>query len=309
MTGTISDLPERQWDADGRRCATSWPSAPTLPGLDLVLAHTPIDFVSSAEWRWSEGHAVPNRRLPTTNLALYLAGAGTARIAGERHRIGPGSLVITPRGWPQQVAHDRGQPFHARSVHAQLPVFGGEDDLFAVLGAPVHVQVDVDGADRVVGHAFAEMARLDACRPPGWTSAVHAHLVLLIHHLISTHMAACRPPADLPAGAAALRLAPALRRIDDHLADGPIALADLAAAVGLGAVATRNLFLRLTGLPPNRYVQRQRVDRACRLLRTTALPVAEIAAQVGCSDAPVLHRLFRRWTGTTPERWRSGPAG
>jgi AraC-like DNA-binding protein len=298
----LLDLPVHAFDDDGRRRPGSWPEPASPPGLDLLLAHTPVTFVSAAQWRWEEGRVVPNRRLPTTNLALYMQGRGTAWIAGQALKAGPGVLIITPRGWAQRVAHDPGHPYQALSVHAQMPVFGGSDDLFAVLGAPCRLVMHPE-ADAPVTAAMAAMARLDACRPPGWADAARSHLVLLLHHLLDRHGRSFRPPRDLPTGPDAARLAPALAVIDDLLPAGPVRLPDLARAVGLGPVATRRLFLRLTGLPPNRYIQRRRIDRACRLLRAGG-SLADIAAAVGCADATVLHRLFRRWTGTTPEAWR-----
>lgn len=46
-------------------------------------------------------------------------------------------------------------------------------------------------------------------------------------------------------------------------------------------------------------------------LERTALPLDEIAARTGFSDAANLSHAFRRWTGTTPGRWRrrQGSAG
>lgn len=298
----VERLPDRAFDATGRRRPGSWPTAAPPPGLDRLLAHTPLTFVSAAHWRWPEGRAIPNRRLPTTNLALYLRGRGREWVAGEAMRLGPRVLVITPRGWVQRVEHDPGRPFEALAVHAQMPAFGGGEDLFAVLGLPRRLVMD-PAADAPVAAAMAAMASLDACRPPGWAEAARAHLTLLVHHLIARHGHRCRPPADLPSSHDAARIAPALALIDEALPGGAVPLGDLARAIGLGPVAARRLFHRVTGLSPNRYLQRCRVERACRLLRE-GQSLAEVASGTGCADPTVLHRLFRRWTGTTPEAWR-----
>lgn len=306
MTGSDFGLPERSFDADGRRLSASWPAPQRPPGLEEVLARTPITFVSAAQWRWSEGHRVRNRRLPTTNLACYLRGTGTAWIAGTAWRIAPGTLILTPRGWAQRVEHDPGRPFEALSFHAQMPVHGGPADLLEALGAPQCIRLD-RRLDAPVVTAMAAMARLDACRPPGWAEAARAHLLLLIHHLVERHAAAFLPPAGGQGGADAARLAPAFAHITARLGEGPVTLADLARALGLAPVSVRRLFRRATGLGPARFIQQQRVDLACRLLRASSEPVARIAAAVGCADGPVFHRLFRRLTGTTPEAWRRGP--
>jgi AraC-like DNA-binding protein len=43
-----------------------------------------------------------------------------------------------------------------------------------------------------------------------------------------------------------------------------------------------------------------------QMLESPDMEVAQIATAVGYADASALTRAFRRWTGTTPARWRSG---
>ncbi len=300
MIKAIADVQERSFGPDGRRLAGSWPQPDPPPGLAHLLAHTPLALVSAAQWRWREGRAVPSRCLPTTNLALYLAGSGTVWIEGQAHQVHSGVLIITPRAWSQRVAHDPGQPFRALSLHAQMPVFGGGQDLPAVLGLPLRIVLDpLD--DTVITMAMHSLARLDACRPPAWTTTAAAWLQVLVHHLAHHHAPAQSP--DLPASQDLARLAPAIAHIDRHLADGAIPLADLAELVGRSPVATRRLFQRVTGLPPNRFIQNRRIDRACRLL-SRGLTIAAVAEAVGCADPSTFHRLFRHWTGLSPQTWR-----
>lgn len=48
-----------------------------------------------------------------------------------------------------------------------------------------------------------------------------------------------------------------------------------------------------------------RYEVARQLLRDTALPVAEIAAALGYSEASPFVRAFTRWSGMAPQRWRA----
>lgn len=50
-----------------------------------------------------------------------------------------------------------------------------------------------------------------------------------------------------------------------------------------------------------------RLRLAQRLLRDPALPLAEVADRCGFSEQSAFQRAFRRWTGTTPQRWRDQP--
>jgi len=70
-------------------------------------------------------------------------------------------------------------------------------------------------------------------------------------------------------------------------------------------VQFRKLFKRVTGLNPVRFIQRRRVERACVMLRTTTLSIEQIAEACGFSDPPFFFRIFRLWTGTSPNQYRS----
>jgi len=88
-----------------------------------------------------------------------------------------------------------------------------------------------------------------------------------------------------------------------HLAH-PIGLADLAGAAGLSPSRLARGFKRDTGMTPYHYVLLERVELAKRLLRTTALPIAEVALTCGFSHQEHLTRMFGREVGTTPAAYR-----
>ena len=88
-----------------------------------------------------------------------------------------------------------------------------------------------------------------------------------------------------------------------HL-DAPVTLDDLAAACGLSASRLSHLFRRQAGLTPLQFLERQRLDRACRLLDFTARPVAVIAAEVGFENPFYFTLRFHCHTGFSPRDYR-----
>jgi AraC-like DNA-binding protein len=48
-----------------------------------------------------------------------------------------------------------------------------------------------------------------------------------------------------------------------------------------------------------------RFEIACQLLQDTQVPLAQIAATLGYSEASAFSRAFRRWSGQTPIAWRA----
>ena len=65
---------------------------------------------------------------------------------------------------------------------------------------------------------------------------------------------------------------------------------------------------KAAGLSPMQLVQRVRLERALHLLRTTHMPLEEVAAAVGLADPATLHRLVKRHTGRSPGALRTGAA-
>ena len=52
------------------------------------------------------------------------------------------------------------------------------------------------------------------------------------------------------------------------------------------------------------YVNRLRIERSCRLLRTTRLSVAEISLAVGFEDQSYFTRIFKKQLGQSPGKYR-----
>ncbi len=67
----------------------------------------------------------------------------------------------------------------------------------------------------------------------------------------------------------------------------------------------RRLFLQITGMPPKTYVDTQKINRACSLLITSDIPVAEIAARLGWEDPYHFSRRFKLITGLAPAVYRN----
>lgn len=58
------------------------------------------------------------------------------------------------------------------------------------------------------------------------------------------------------------------------------------------------------GRAPHAWIAEQRLARARTLLRTTSLPLAQIAAQCGYANAAHLSHRFRDTQGATPGAYR-----
>ena len=84
----------------------------------------------------------------------------------------------------------------------------------------------------------------------------------------------------------------------------PWTVRKLAVLIGLSAPHFQKLFREKTGIAPMAYLQRERLDRAGKLLETTLLSVKQIRIEVGIVDASHFTRDFKRKFGCTPTEFR-----
>ena len=100
------------------------------------------------------------------------------------------------------------------------------------------------------------------------------------------------------------RLRSVVEYIHDHLAD-ELSLASMATLSALSEAQFSRAFKSATGASPLQYVIAARQDQAALLLKTTPLPIAEVAYRVGYSDLSRFGQHFKRRFGTTPARYRT----
>ena len=78
----------------------------------------------------------------------------------------------------------------------------------------------------------------------------------------------------------------------------------LAAKAGISVPYLHQLFHREMGCPPLQFILQKRLERAKLLLRSTELPIKQIAQESGFRDVSGFCRTFRLKTGTTPAKYR-----
>ncbi len=84
-----------------------------------------------------------------------------------------------------------------------------------------------------------------------------------------------------------------------------VALADVAAHVGLSSFHFLRLFSSVVGATPHQYLVRCRLRRAARMLCEEDRSIASIAFDAGFRDVSNFVRTFRRAAGVSPKRFRT----
>ncbi len=88
----------------------------------------------------------------------------------------------------------------------------------------------------------------------------------------------------------------------------PLPMSDLARATGCSRARLFQLFKENTGLTPNDYLQRLRVNNARELLSNGQRTITDVAFATGFSSSQYFSKVFRKYVGTTPSTARTRQA-
>ena len=105
---------------------------------------------------------------------------------------------------------------------------------------------------------------------------------------------------------------PRLIRVREHMAThlgADLSLPHLARVSGLSPTHFSHWFKREAGCPPRLWLERLRLNHACRLLTLTQAKVESVARQVGYANAFYFSLRFKRHTGMNPSAYRRSGAG
>lgn len=84
-----------------------------------------------------------------------------------------------------------------------------------------------------------------------------------------------------------------------------ITIDEIARHIGMNRSAFCSFFKKATGESYVTYLNRRRIDKVCERLISGDTSVADIAYTCGFNNIPYFNRVFRRLTGTSPNRYRS----
>jgi AraC family transcriptional regulator len=101
------------------------------------------------------------------------------------------------------------------------------------------------------------------------------------------------------------RLRRAVEFINENLGKD-ISLDEIACEVGISPYHFARLFKQATGRSPHRYLMERRIERAKTLLTQTDQPLVMISCSLGFQSQSHFTALFRKFTSTTPLKYRKG---
>ena len=150
-------------------------------------------------------------------------------------------------------------------------------------------------ADQFVLQLLLKMMDEYASSRTGSAVLLRAYLLeLTIHMMRELHVSEASIDPDIAA---------VQEQIHEQMAS-PLSLKALAKEHGMSEAHLSRKFHENCGLTFSHYVQRVRMQHACRLLLDTDKKISDIAHCVGYEDVKFFHKLFLKHIGTTPAAFR-----
>jgi AraC family transcriptional regulator len=218
----------------------------------------------------------------------------------ERREASGNVVAIIPPGEPHRTLWQRRAIF----IHVYL----GKRFLSAIAAQTLHgARFDLRPAHLVRDGLIEELARAlnRECETRELSSRfADSMATVLATHLVRNYNANADLASSFRGG-----LGPAReRRVREYIEQSlghDLSLNALAAVVGLSPHYFADLFRQATGFTPHQYVSQRRVERSQQLLTDADLPLAEVAYRCGFASQSQFNIVFRRFTGTTPGKFRA----
>ena len=217
---------------------------------------------------------------------------------GQRVHIPKGDALFVPQNMRHHVCLVGETKGVSRFSHFKFLIFGSIDVL-TLFKVPFHLSgrfaarlgtLNAKLAD-VSNHSTLSLRERIARKTLGFQ---------LLENLVA---ASADSPANATSFDALRRLMPVLTAIRGRIS-GRIRLAELARTMHLSESRFHAVFKEMTGVAPQFYIQRLRIQSAQQLLIETELSIKEIAGRVGHADVFHFSRLFKQRCGVSPSLYR-----
>ena len=154
-----------------------------------------------------------------------------------------------------------------------------------------------------------QLAKLLAAEAAQPLDPAHSAMVDALERAIAIAVLRGHSTLGRPAPRDPLRTAPArIRRVLDYVREDTSSastLKEMASIAGLSPTHFGRAFRATTGMPPHKYLQDLRMERARRLLETTKLSITQIALECGFEQSTSFATSFKKLVGVSPRMWRA----
>ncbi|MBW4083701.1 AraC family transcriptional regulator [Paenibacillus sp. S150] len=245
------------------------------------------------------GECISAYVVPSSLFLMSIRGSGSVMLDGAAHPIRRYTVLHTGKGVRLDIQAGRGGlDYYSVYYKAGIPASGQNLAELSRRARPFDYSYSFVPESPAALHRFlSDMFK--SFGTPQALSPLHARALLsqFVHELlIQMHM---QSKGVEKRGLAAQ----VVSIIHDRYAE-PITLEALSESLNYSVPHLSSYFKNRTGLSPIDYLIKVRIDKAAALLLETDATLKEIASGVGYQDPYYLGRLFKKYKGVSPSRYR-----
>ena len=264
--------------------------------------------VPEGQVRVLESHHAKDFQMPLSvwpfhKISWVAVGRGSLEHANGRQLIRANDFLLLPAEWPHRFVDDVNEPLTlvvlciSRSCLTDRSNPQLSELWEAALGRnPVGTPVCAKTAFHrsALTEGFRLALREQGNRHPGWETALETVANRMILSFARSH---CEP-SDLHEESSRRAVEGAIEYIDTHVHEN-LRIEDMAARSHLSPRRFTDLFKQRTGQTFSQYLNRKRIEYACRRLEETG-HITYACHGAGFNDLAYFYRVFKKHTGMTP---------
>ncbi len=269
------------------------PIQPERFGLSGFRELVRVTFSESAPALWEHIHQ------DAMEICYFYRGGQTYQVDGENYTVGAGEIFLT---YPNEP-HSTNFLEQEKDGVLYYLILDTVNHLDRFLGLPEEEGAALAGELNRLERSFYvgyelkkhldQMFALTVYPAPLCTTLLRCHACLLLHLLLESGGMARQRPSD------AIRLV--LDYMDHHLSNPP-SVAELAKMISCSESHFKQKFRREVGLPPAKYLMKQRISAAKQMLLSGA-GVTQTAYALGFSSSQHFTTCFKSYLGVPPRAW------
>lgn len=243
-------------------------------------------------------------------IVYIYKGNGVCSVGGRQYPFRSNQLVFTPEFVPHAFKSSEGGVHQQVSVavhgdmlgHVRIKRFRPQAVLDRIRNLQKYILEVPPGSVRDIENLFKTLYLEYSFKAPGWESIISLELMRLFALVDRFARGGAGTVARIRAEDP--RVFMVLRNMESDYYSASCLKRSMEKIQ-----VNRRYFIRLfkqeAGYPPLNYLNRLRIEKACELLAHTNHPVIQIAYDVGCTNLSYFNRLFNKYLGASPTRFRS----